>query len=187
MTTGRINQVTIAGRGPSRAPPSSDGATAVGVPRRSASSAGEGGPRSRTVNDTTCKASHTSHQRRGSDGLDGQSPATPEGSTHTGSTEKATHRLLASTRSDATPTAPTAGTGRGAISPPPRAAAQAHNRQASRAMPQPEQSHTRSTPAGRSAEQRQFSIFTHTHSSQALPGRSHPAPNMPHIWTVLPT
>ena len=125
MTTGRINQVTIAGRGAFRASPRLGTETTETLPHRSASSTGVEGPRSRTVKrPTLCKASHTSHQRRGSDGLAGQSPANPEESTAAGSTKKTGHPLFACTRSDATPTEQTAGAGRGATSPRPRAAAQ---------------------------------------------------------------
>ena len=125
MTTGRINQVTIAGREAFRASPRLGTETTETLPHRSASSTGVEGPRSRTVKRPThCKASHTNHQRRGSDGLAGQSPANPEESTAAGSTKKTGHPLFACTRSDATPTEQTAGAGRGATSPRPRAAAQ---------------------------------------------------------------
>jgi len=51
MTTGRINQVTIAGRGRHRPTPSRGTERRRQLPHRSASSARVGGPRSQTVND----------------------------------------------------------------------------------------------------------------------------------------
>ena len=99
MTTGRINQVTIAGRGESsRAAPSGDGETTA--EKRPAARPPPHGRRptftesKRPTRGTSCKASHTSDQRRGSDGLASRSPAPPEESTAAGSTPRDTVSTL---------------------------------------------------------------------------------------------
>ena len=129
MTTGRINQVTIAGRGPHRNPhrPRGERRDNGGLPHRSASSAGVGGPRSQTVNDPS---GHVLQSLAHESPTEGQRRARRPVASHSGRVDRrrvdteTTYRLLACTRSDATPTSQMAGAGHGASSPRTRAAAQ---------------------------------------------------------------
>ena len=98
-----------------------------GLPHRSASSARVGGPRSQTVNDPS---GHVLQSLAHESPTEGRRRARRPVTSRSGGVDRhrvdadTRHRLLACTRSDATPNAPTAGAARGATSPRARAAAQ---------------------------------------------------------------
>ena len=164
MTTGRINQVTIAGRRLRRASPSG-GFNDGGTPRRSASSTQVGGPRSRNgkrpIRGRLAKPRTRVTNRGTATGCRaGRLPlwnCRPLWGRRKG---KRTDFSLAR-EAVQPPTALMAGTGSGAISPPPHTAAQSElpsklgNASAGTSRVGP----ARSTPAGRSAEQRLLSTL----------------------------
>ena len=121
-------------------------------------------------------------KQRGSDGLASRSPAAPERSTATGSTQTQTYRLFACTQSDATPTALTAGAGRGATSPHPHAAAQPEL--PSRPGNASAATQSRTQHPGRTLGRATSVVdFTSTHNSQTLHWNRR-APNMTTVQTL---
>ena len=167
MTTGRINQVTIAGRGFSRAPPSGgDGGTTATPPplgllrkgRRPTFTHGKrpitgrlAKPRTRVTNGGAATGSQAGRRPL-------RQSRPPQGRREG---KVSTARLHAKRCNPQLHRQPARDAGR-----PPHVCAQrlSRNCRATRAMPQPEHGPAHGTPAGRSAEQRLLSTFNHTHS-----------------------
>ena len=189
MTTGRINQVTIAGRGPSRASPVRRRTeTTEKLPHRSASTAGTEGPRSRTVKRPTLAKPRT-RVTNGGAATGSQASRRPLRRSRPPQGRRKRRGTDSSLAREAMQPPPHRQPARDAERPPLVLAQRLNqNCRASQAMPQPENGPAHSTPAGRSAEQRLPSIHISRtdHSALRHSNRTQRLDCAPHIVVSEP-